>query len=137
MRSFVSYSLAVKLIKIYVHFSCKYICHSRQYSVSCKFFNERLFTKTIENPKALWKCIEMLFHNISCAIQELNIIIIIISSFSACSEIDGYGFKRPGDFDYETYEEFMKQYLSVLARRAKKWEPMIKGEQKVKKSRKG
>ncbi|XP_041483035.1 growth hormone-regulated TBC protein 1-A-like [Lytechinus variegatus] len=52
------------------------------------------------------------------------------------SEIDGYGFKRPDDFDYETYEEFMKQYLSVLARRAKKWEIVIKGSQKVKKSRK-
>nr|XP_054770962.1 growth hormone-regulated TBC protein 1-like [Lytechinus pictus] len=52
------------------------------------------------------------------------------------SEIDGYGFKRPDDFDYETYEEFMKHYLSVLARRAKKWEIVIKGSQKVTKSRK-
>ncbi|XP_071476257.1 growth hormone-regulated TBC protein 1-A-like [Diadema antillarum] len=52
------------------------------------------------------------------------------------SEIDAYGFKRPEDFDYETYEEFMKQYLSVLARRASKWAPMMKGHEKVPKSRK-
>jgi len=41
------------------------------------------------------------------------------------SKVDEYGFDRPGDFDYETYEDFMSQYLTVLAERAKKWAKLI------------
>lgn len=41
------------------------------------------------------------------------------------SKIDEYGFERPDDFDYETYEEFMSHYLVVLARRAKKWSDLV------------
>jgi hypothetical protein len=41
------------------------------------------------------------------------------------SKVDEYGFERPGDFDYETYEDFMSQYLIVLAERAKKWAKLI------------
>ncbi|XP_014673242.1 PREDICTED: growth hormone-regulated TBC protein 1-A-like [Priapulus caudatus] len=40
-------------------------------------------------------------------------------------KVDGYGFERPEDFDFETYEEFMSRYLSVLVRRAKKWEQLF------------
>ena len=53
------------------------------------------------------------------------------------SEIDAYGFRRPDDFDYETYEQFMSQYLSVLARRAGKWDKVMDGKKNVKKSFKG
>jgi len=40
-------------------------------------------------------------------------------------EVDQYGFERPEDFDYESYETFMAAYLRVLARRAKKWEKLL------------
>lgn len=35
--------------------------------------------------------------------------------------MDEYGFERPEDFDYETYEAFMSEYLTILAKRARKW----------------
>ncbi|CAK9822449.1 Growth hormone-regulated TBC protein 1-A [Anthophora retusa] len=45
---------------------------------------------------------------------------------SSCfSNVDEYGFERPHDFDYETYEDFMSEYLKVLAKRAKKWAEII------------
>ncbi|GLG92868.1 hypothetical protein R5R35_003282 [Gryllus longicercus] len=44
---------------------------------------------------------------------------------SVFSKVDEYGFERPEDFDYETYEDFMSQYLVVLAKRAKKWHELI------------
>ncbi|XP_015602173.1 growth hormone-regulated TBC protein 1-A isoform X2 [Cephus cinctus] len=45
---------------------------------------------------------------------------------SSCfSNVDEYGFERPSNFDYETYEEFMSEYLKVLAKRAKKWSNII------------
>lgn len=53
------------------------------------------------------------------------------------SKVDEYGFERPDDFDYESYEKFMSQYLRVLARRAAKWEKVVDPEHKVKKSFKG
>lgn len=40
---------------------------------------------------------------------------------SSFSKVDEYGFERPEDFDYESYEEHMSQYLPILARRARKW----------------
>lgn len=39
--------------------------------------------------------------------------------------MDEYGFERPEDFDYETYEDFMSEYLKVLAKMAKKWAKII------------
>ncbi|XP_058802813.1 growth hormone-regulated TBC protein 1-A [Phymastichus coffea] len=44
---------------------------------------------------------------------------------SCFSNVDEYGFERPPDFNYETYEEFMSEYLKVLAKRAKKWADII------------
>lgn len=38
------------------------------------------------------------------------------------SDVDEYGFKRPENFDYKTYEGFMSNYLRTLAKRRKKWE---------------
>jgi hypothetical protein len=39
--------------------------------------------------------------------------------------VDEYGFERPHNFDYETYEDFMSEYLKVLAKMAKKWAKII------------
>ncbi|XP_067143127.1 growth hormone-regulated TBC protein 1-A-like [Centruroides vittatus] len=47
--------------------------------------------------------------------------------------IDPYGFERPDDFDHSTYEDFMASYLSILARRAKKWEDLLDAKKNVKK----
>ncbi|XP_008212411.1 growth hormone-regulated TBC protein 1-A [Nasonia vitripennis] len=44
---------------------------------------------------------------------------------SCFSNVDEYGFERPQNFNYETYEEFMSEYLKVLAKRAKKWAEII------------
>ncbi|XP_039296162.1 growth hormone-regulated TBC protein 1 [Nilaparvata lugens] len=44
---------------------------------------------------------------------------------SRFSKVDEYGFERPSDFDYESYEDFMSQYLKVLAKRAKKWSTLM------------
>lgn len=41
------------------------------------------------------------------------------------SPIDEYGFKRPEDFDYHTYDNFMTEYLPVLVRRGHKWEKIL------------
>jgi hypothetical protein len=35
------------------------------------------------------------------------------------------GFERNEDFDYKAYEDFMEKYISVLARRAAKWETLV------------
>ncbi|CAH1782222.1 unnamed protein product, partial [Owenia fusiformis] len=47
------------------------------------------------------------------------------------SKIDTYGFQRSESFDYTTYEEFMSDYLAVLARRAGKWRNVIDYNSKV------
>ncbi|PIK59536.1 putative growth hormone-regulated TBC protein 1-A [Apostichopus japonicus] len=52
------------------------------------------------------------------------------------SEIDAYGFKHGEDFDYDSYEEFMSRYLSILARRASKWNKLLSGSGSVKRSSK-
>lgn len=50
------------------------------------------------------------------------------------SEIDPYGFKHGDDFDYNSYEEFMSNYMSILVRRARKWDALLNGTSKVKRS---
>ena len=52
------------------------------------------------------------------------------------SKIDPYGFERPDNFDAETHEEFMSQYLGVLARRAARWNRYMRGRKRVSKSAK-
>lgn len=47
--------------------------------------------------------------------------IYLLIFFPFYSKVDEYGFERAEDFDYESYEEFMSQYLPILARRARKW----------------
>ena len=65
------------------------------------------------------------------------LVIPIILFFNPCSPVDQYGFHRPDDFDYDSYDHFMSSYLAVLARRATRWSQFMKGSSKVKKSRKG
>ncbi|XP_026233841.1 LOW QUALITY PROTEIN: growth hormone-regulated TBC protein 1-A [Anabas testudineus] len=48
--------------------------------------------------------------------------------------VDPYGFERPKDFDYESYEELMSDYLVVLTRRSIKWSKLMKGKRKVQKN---
>ncbi|XP_048746761.2 growth hormone-regulated TBC protein 1-A-like [Ostrea edulis] len=41
------------------------------------------------------------------------------------SQVDGYGFDRSHDPNPEVYDEFMAEYLSVLARRASRWKELL------------
>jgi len=41
--------------------------------------------------------------------------------------VDAYGFERPDDFDYKSYDEFMSHYVHVLARRAGRWTSLLGG----------
>ncbi|XP_066989360.1 growth hormone-regulated TBC protein 1-A [Macrobrachium rosenbergii] len=50
---------------------------------------------------------------------------------SKISDVDEYGFERPQDFDYQTYEDFMSRYLTVLARRARKWSHLLGAKETV------
>ena len=56
-------------------------------------------------------------------------------------QVDAYGFERPDDFDYASYEEFMSDYLAVLARRASRWSHYLNKQKAtsgdIKRSRKG
>ncbi|XP_005107894.1 growth hormone-regulated TBC protein 1 [Aplysia californica] len=52
-------------------------------------------------------------------------------------KVDPYGFERPEEFDFKTYEQFMSTYLSVLARRASRWKASYgEADVKLSKSRK-
>lgn len=51
--------------------------------------------------------------------------------------LDPYGFERPVDFDYATYEEFFSRYLVILTRRAIQWSKLLKGNNSVRKNYKG
>ncbi|XP_030636595.1 growth hormone-regulated TBC protein 1-A [Chanos chanos] len=48
--------------------------------------------------------------------------------------VDPYGFERSDDFDYESYEEFMSEYLAVLTRRSIKWSKLLQGKNRVEKN---
>ncbi|XP_073206454.1 growth hormone-regulated TBC protein 1 isoform X5 [Lepidochelys kempii] len=48
--------------------------------------------------------------------------------------VDPYGFERPEDFDFVSYEEFFSRYLVILTRRAIKWSKLLKGNNGVQKS---
>lgn len=47
------------------------------------------------------------------------------SIFEYYSDVDEYGFKRPDNFDYKSYEAFMSSYLKTLAKRRIKWETIM------------
>jgi hypothetical protein len=48
--------------------------------------------------------------------------------------VDEYGFERPEDFDYSTYEDFMSHYLVVLAKRARKWSLLLGDKKSIKRN---
>ncbi|KAI5629554.1 growth hormone-regulated TBC protein 1-A [Silurus asotus] len=50
------------------------------------------------------------------------------------SRVDPYGFERPNDFDYESYEELMSEYLAILTKRTIKWSKFLKGRSHIEKS---
>ena len=50
------------------------------------------------------------------------------------SDVDGYGFQRPKDFDHEKYEAFMSAYLRIMARRAIRWKNLVGNKDTVTKS---
>lgn len=54
--------------------------------------------------------------------------------FFSFSDVDEYGFERPEDFDYESYEEFMSSYLKTLAKRSKKWSEYLDNGKNIKKN---
>ena len=51
--------------------------------------------------------------------------IALINFCFICSKIDEYGFERPDDFDYKSYEVFMSHYMTVLTRRAMRWDRIL------------
>ncbi|KAM6447370.1 growth hormone-regulated TBC protein 1 isoform 1-T1 [Liasis olivaceus] len=53
---------------------------------------------------------------------------------SSVHRVDPYGFERPADFDYATYEEFFSRYLVILTRRAIKWSKLLKGNTRIQKN---
>ncbi|XP_032633734.1 growth hormone-regulated TBC protein 1 isoform X4 [Chelonoidis abingdonii] len=53
---------------------------------------------------------------------------------SGIPRVDPYGFERPEDFDYVSYEEFFSRYLVILTRRAIKWSKLLKGNNRIQKS---
>ena len=63
--------------------------------------------------------------------------IAVIGNLSLNSKVDQYGFEREDDFDYETYEKFMSEYLVVLTRRAVKWDKVVDPQHRTRKSIKG
>ncbi|XP_041726629.1 growth hormone-regulated TBC protein 1-A [Coregonus clupeaformis] len=48
--------------------------------------------------------------------------------------VDPYGFERSKDFDYESYEELMSEYLAVLTRRSIRWSKLLQGRGRLEKS---
>nr|CAI5862229.1 unnamed protein product [Callosobruchus analis] len=46
---------------------------------------------------------------------------------SSYSKVDEYGFERPENFNYESYDAFMSEYMRTLTRRAQRWNALEKG----------
>lgn len=51
--------------------------------------------------------------------------------------MDPYGFERSNDFDYESYEELMSEYLAVLTKRSIKWSKLLQGKNRIERNLKG
>ncbi|KAL5005119.1 hypothetical protein ScPMuIL_018575 [Solemya velum] len=52
------------------------------------------------------------------------------------SNVDGYGFERGQNFDHIVYDDFMSQYLSVLARRSARWREIVGRKSRIQRSAK-
>lgn len=53
------------------------------------------------------------------------------------SNVDGYGFERGQNFDHIVYDDFMSQYLSILARRSTRWRDILATKSPIQKTAKG
>lgn len=51
--------------------------------------------------------------------------------------VDPYGFERSNNFDYDSYEQLMSEYLAVLTKRSIKWSKLLQGKSRIEKSLKG
>lgn len=51
------------------------------------------------------------------------------------ARVGPYGFEWPEDFDYASYDEFQENYHTVLAKRLKKWEHLLRRPRPIKRSR--
>ena len=105
----------------------------------------------------MWPCSQdpdsVIYKTVLKGILDMNfipnpVLAITITYFDCCHEnqtkaflnhsrVDEYGFHRPDDFDYSSYEEFMSSYIRILARRASRWDSFLRGVNKVRKSRRG
>ncbi|GFY54847.1 growth hormone-regulated TBC protein 1-A [Trichonephila inaurata madagascariensis] len=52
------------------------------------------------------------------------------------ANVDSYGFEWPKDFNHEQYDDFMSKYITVLSRRAKKWDKLLNSKEGFRKSNK-
>lgn len=52
------------------------------------------------------------------------------------SRVDGYGFDRSDDQHAEAIDKFMASYLSILARRASRWNNLLSSGERISKNRK-
>ncbi|GIY64783.1 hypothetical protein CDAR_303061 [Caerostris darwini] len=52
------------------------------------------------------------------------------------ANVDPYGFEWPKDFNHELYDDFMSKYITVLSRRAKKWDRLLNSKEEFHKSNK-
>lgn len=67
----------------------------------------------------------------------LSVVLVKPVRACVCFSVDPYGFERSGDFDYESYEELMSEYLAVLTRRSIKWSKLLQGKPRVDRNLKG
>lgn len=51
--------------------------------------------------------------------------------------MDEYGFRRPEDFDYDTYERIMSEYFVVLTNRRRKWDQLMQKKPNLHKNKSG
>jgi len=62
---------------------------------------------------------------INCCVQSCVCVVCVVVHRGPA--VDVYGFERPADFDFKSYDEFMSHYVHVLARRAGRWATLLDG----------
>lgn len=84
------------------------------------WFGSVVISQSLRDAKPLWAIVcggGVYFHAIT---NNKSFFALFFSS-----DVDEYGFKRPENFDYKSYEQFMSNYLKTLAKRRKKWEAIL------------
>lgn len=64
-----------------------------------------------------------------------NVCVILIRVLCVFSDVDEYGFKRPENFDYDMYTAFVSRYMTVLTKRARRWDQLREKEMYSKNAR--